>query len=98
MFNIEYKLIEILCVLQEKDFNALADVDIQKLLDLPIGEQNLDSLELMDFVMRIEEYYNLDLNERDVIKCKTIRQYKELIESQIVIAGEKSPVTRGNNN
>ena len=83
MSNIEHELVETLCVIQGREWTGLDDRAIESLLDLPIADLSLDSLERMEFVMQIEERYGIDLDERDVIACKFLRQYAELIRRQI---------------
>lgn len=83
MSSIECELIEVLFSIQGRQSAGLDDQAIGALLDTPINDFALDSLERMDLVMRIEERFGIDLDERDVIACKILRDFAKLIRRQI---------------
>jgi acyl carrier protein len=83
MSNIECGLIEVLFSIQGREWAGLDDQAIGTLLDTPINDFALDSLERMDLVMRIEERFGIELDERDVIACKILRDFANLIRRQI---------------
>lgn len=83
MVDIERKLVELMCATQGRDFSQLDHPTLQALLDLPINDLKLDSLERMEFVMGIEEHYSIELNERDIIACTVLRHYAKLIAPRL---------------
>jgi acyl carrier protein len=83
MSNIECGLIEVLFSIQGREWAGLDDQAIGTLLNTPINDFALDSLERMDLVMRSEERFGIDLDERDVIACKILRDFANLIQRQI---------------
>lgn len=80
--EIERQLIELLLAFQEQEGAEMNDEAMAALLATPIKDFDLDSLERMDFVMRIEDRYDIELDEGEVIACKTLKDYAELIRRQ----------------
>jgi acyl carrier protein len=81
--EIERQLVELLLAFQDQEGDAMNDKAIAALLETPIKDFGLDSLERMDFVMRIEERYDVELDEGEVIACKNLKDFADLIRRQI---------------
>jgi acyl carrier protein len=83
MSEIELQLIGLLLAFQEQEGAEINDKAMAALLERPIKDFGLDSLERMDFVMRIEERYDVELDEGEVIACKNLKEFADLIRRQI---------------
>lgn len=66
--------------LVEKLIVTLPDVSISDIEDTPIAAIGLDSLELLDLVMEIEDFYKIELAIDDLDRNITVASIKELIE------------------
>jgi acyl carrier protein len=69
-------------LLEAKVIEGTAGTDAA-LLELPMKELALDSLEKMELVMKIEETFNLVLDEEDVVQCERVSDLVRLIEQSI---------------
>lgn len=58
----------------------LPSINIEEIEHTPIAAIGLDSLELLDLIMSIEDKYNVELSIEDVNKSITVYQIKQLIE------------------
>lgn len=59
----------------------LPDVVINEIENMPIAAVGLDSLELLDLIMLIEDEYGVEIDLEDVNKTITVAQIRQLIES-----------------
>ena len=57
---------------------AMSDGDI---LSAPIDSFDIDSLETMEFIMAVEERFNIELNEEAVNRCRNLRELAALAEA-----------------
>lgn len=55
---------------------AMSDQDI---LSAPIDSFDIDSLETMEFIMAIEERFDVELNEEAVNACRSIADLVQLV-------------------
>ncbi|WP_396190672.1 acyl carrier protein [Flavobacterium sp.] len=58
----------------------LPSITIEEIEHTPIAAIGLDSLELLDLIMSIEDKYGIELSIEDVDKSITVYQIKQLIE------------------
>jgi acyl carrier protein len=58
----------------------LPSITIDEIEHTPIAAIGLDSLELLDLIMSIEDKYGIELSIEDVDKSITVYQIKQLIE------------------
>lgn len=59
----------------------LPDVVINEIENMPIAAVGLDSLELLDLIMLIEDEYGVEIDLEDLNKTITVAQIRQLIES-----------------
>lgn len=59
---------------------TLPDVSIADIEHIPVAAIGLDSLELLDLVMEIEDYYGIELAIDDLDKNITVASINALIE------------------
>ena len=52
---------------------------IRKLLAEPLESFDVDSLVLLDFVMRVESAYDVELDEAEVNSCRTVGELAALV-------------------
>ena len=52
----------------------------QKLLSMYLSEFDMDSLDYLEFVMELEDFCQVSLNEQDVLKALTLADLDRLIE------------------
>lgn len=57
---------------------AMSDEDM---LSAPIDSFDIDSLETMEFIMAVEDRFNVELNEEAVNACKTLRELAALTDA-----------------
>ena len=57
---------------------AMSDDDI---LSAPIKSLDIDSLDTMEFVLAVEERFNIELNEEAVNRCRNLRELAALAEA-----------------
>jgi acyl carrier protein len=50
-----------------------------RLLGEPIAAMNIDSLTRLEFVMKIESAFDVELDEAAVNECRTIREFAALL-------------------
>jgi acyl carrier protein len=50
-----------------------------RLLAAPLDAMNIDSLTRLEFIMRVESAYNVELDEAAVNACRTIREFAALV-------------------
>jgi acyl carrier protein len=53
--------------------------DDSRLLAEPLEAIDVDSLTLLDFVMRVESAYDVELDEADVNSCRTLGELAALV-------------------
>ena len=53
--------------------------DDAKLLTEPLEALDVDSLTLLDFVMRVESAYDVELDEAEVNSCRTVGELAALV-------------------
>jgi acyl carrier protein len=53
--------------------------DDAKLLAEPLEALDVDSLTLLDFVMRVESAYDVELDEAEVNSCRTVGELAALV-------------------
>ena len=51
----------------------------EKLLTEPLKALGVDSLTLLEFVMKVETDYNVELDEEEVSRCKTVADLVALV-------------------
>jgi acyl carrier protein len=51
----------------------------ERLLREPLETFNLDSLTLLEYVMSVEEAYNVELDEDDVNRCQAVGDLAKLV-------------------
>lgn len=74
--EIEEKLKEII-----KESGSRADTEtLQK--DVPLSDQGIDSLDMANILLNIEESFNLKIPDEDVIKLITIHSIIRYIETR----------------
>ena len=56
----------------------MSDDDI---LSAPIKSLDIDSLDTMEFVLAVEERFNIELNEEAVNRCRNLRELAALAEA-----------------
>ena len=56
----------------------MSDDDI---LSAPIDSFAIDSLDTMEFIMAVEERFNIELNEESVNRCRNLRELAALAEA-----------------
>ena len=56
----------------------MSDDDI---LSAPIRSLDIDSLDTMEFVLAVEERFNIELNEEAVNRCRNLRELAALAEA-----------------
>ena len=56
----------------------MSDSDV---LSAPIDSFDIDSLETMEFIMAVEERFNIELNEEAVNRCRNLRELAALAEA-----------------
>ena len=61
--------------------------DDDRLLTEPLEAIDIDSMSRLDYVMRVESAYNVELDEADVNACGTIREFAALVT--VVVAASK---------
>jgi acyl carrier protein len=61
--------------------DLIPDVTIDSLKNTPIAAIGLDSLELLDLIMKIEDEFGVEIEIENVDKAITISQLAKLIES-----------------
>ncbi len=56
-----------------------------KLLDAndSLREEGVDSLDLLDFYLNIEEHYNIKVNDEDVAGLLTLKDYQKYITEKL---------------
>jgi len=56
-----------------------------KLLDAndSLREEGVDSLDLLDFYLNIEEHYNIKVNDEDVAGLLTLKDYQKYITKKL---------------
>jgi len=56
-----------------------------KLLDKNdlLREQGVDSLDLLDFYLKIEERYNIEIDDEDVAGLLTLKDYKDYVSERL---------------
>lgn len=52
----------------------------RKLLSMYLSEFDMDSLDYLEFVMELEDFYQVSLNEQEVLKALTLADLDRLIE------------------
>jgi acyl carrier protein len=50
-----------------------------RLLAEPLEAVDIDSMSRLDFIMRVESAYNVELDEADVNACRTVRDFAALV-------------------
>lgn len=58
---------------------SMSDEDV---LSAPINSFDIDSLETMEFIMAVEERFDIDLNEEAVNRCSTLGELAALTEAE----------------
>jgi acyl carrier protein len=58
---------------------SVASWDDARLLEEPFEVFDIDSLTLLDFVMKLEDAYNIELDEAEVNACQTIGDLAALV-------------------
>lgn len=56
--------------------NAISD---EEMISAPIDSFGIDSLETMEFVMAVEDRFDVLLNEQSVNNCKTLADFIKLV-------------------
>jgi acyl carrier protein len=51
----------------------------EEMMAAPIDSFNIDSLETMEFVMAVEDRFDVLLNEQSVNSCKTLTDFAKLV-------------------
>jgi acyl carrier protein len=51
----------------------------ERLLKEPLEKLDVDSLTLLEFVMKVESAYDVELNEEDVNRCKSVGDLVALV-------------------
>ena len=57
---------------------AMSDDEI---LSAPIDSFDIDSLETMEFIMAVEDRFNVELNEEAVNRCRNLRELAALADA-----------------
>jgi acyl carrier protein len=52
--------------------------------NIPLKEQNVDSLDMLDFFLNIEETYNVNIPDEDIDKLKTLEDYEKYINGKLI--------------
>jgi acyl carrier protein len=71
-----------------KELLALKDVDFasksgNETMELGIQDLNLDSLEKMELIMKVEDTFKIMLDEGEVLKCEKIQHLYGLVRSAV---------------
>jgi acyl carrier protein len=53
--------------------------DDDKLLEAPLDTIDIDSVSRLDFIMRVENAYDVELDEADVNACRSLRELAALV-------------------
>lgn len=53
----------------------------EEVLAAPIGSFDMDSLETMEFIMAVEDRFNIELDEEAVNGCRNLRELAALAEA-----------------
>ena len=67
----------IIAILNETFSVALASVEDD---NVPIGELDLDSMELVEFALRLEDQFNIEIPDDQMTATMTIGQIVETVE------------------
>lgn len=62
-----------------KSFNG----DLEEIKATTILNENVDSLDMMDFYMNIEELFNISIPDNDIENLKTLNDYIIYLEDKI---------------
>jgi acyl carrier protein len=63
------------------DNTARVSMSDEDILSAPIDSFDIDSLETMEFIMALEDRFNIDLNEEAVNRCHNLRELAALAEA-----------------
>lgn len=55
-----------------------AEMSDEHILSAPIDSFNIDSLETMEFIMAVEERFDIELNEEAVNRCRNVGELAAL--------------------
>jgi acyl carrier protein len=61
----------------------LSDWDDGRVLTEPLEAIDIDSLSRLDFIMRVESAYGIELDEADVNACRTIGELAKLVTAAV---------------
>lgn len=60
-----------------------AGISDAEILSNPIETFELDSLETMEFIMNIEDRFNVELDEEAVNSCKSLSDLVQLVDAEL---------------
>jgi acyl carrier protein len=69
-------IVKELFALKDAEFASKSDSEI---LELGIEDLNLDSLEKMELIMKVEDTFKIMLDEGEVLKCGKIQHLYDLV-------------------
>lgn len=69
-------IVKELLALKDADFASRSD---RETMELEIQGLNLDSLEKMELIMKVEDTFKIMLDEGDVLKCESIEHLYGLV-------------------
>jgi acyl carrier protein len=81
------------CVQIFREVTGLETHDDSRLLAEPLDALDLDSLTLLEFVMHIEDTYNVELNEESVRRCRNLGELITLVAAEEIRSTGKAKVT-----
>jgi acyl carrier protein len=64
------------------DNTTRASMSDEDILSTPIDSFGIDSLETMEFIMAVEERFDIELNEEAVNRCSTLGELAALAEAE----------------
>ena len=78
--RVETGILEIFHSIRASETGTGPDVAKIEIFQKGFDELGLDSLESMDLIMQIEEKYNIELDESDVLGCKNLADLAGLVQ------------------
>ena len=81
-----------------REVTGIAMYDDSRLLAEPLDALDVDSLTLLEYVMHLEDTYNIELDEDTVRRCRTLGELVTIIAAEKIRNTGKVKITSNSEN